>query len=84
VGWQERYSGTYRINGVDVRIYGAGDSLMAHAPGQAESRLIHQQGHEFTLATEPQTRFEFEMEGSRARAVVVVARNRRVRGERIR
>jgi CubicO group peptidase (beta-lactamase class C family) len=83
VGWQERYSGTYRIRGVVIRVYAAGDALMVDAPGQVESRLIHQDGDEFTQAGAPQTRIQFDVVGSQAQGLVVVTGEGTFRGERV-
>jgi D-alanyl-D-alanine carboxypeptidase len=63
-----RYTGTYRLGDLTVRVWEEGDSLLARAsgPGQGAFRLRAQGRHVFLAAFDETVRLEFQVSGARA------------------
>ncbi len=61
-----RYSGSYRLGEMAIRVVAQGDSLVAQAAGQGAFRLRYQGQHAFVASFDETVRIEFQVAGDRA------------------
>jgi CubicO group peptidase (beta-lactamase class C family) len=66
-----RYTGTYALGTLTLRIFEQGDSLMAQATGQGADRLRSQGQHRFIASFDDAVRLDFEVTGDRATGFIL-------------
>lgn len=78
-----RYSGTYDLGLLQLRVFEEGDRLMAQGTNQPSFRLLAQGEHEFRAAFDPTVRLVFRVEGERAESLTLHQGGAVIEGRRI-
>lgn len=78
-----RYSGTYDMGPVQLRVFEQAGRLVLQPVGQAPARLLHQGGHVFFAEAGGGARIEFEVDGGQAIRLTLVQGEQELPAERI-